>query len=185
MSETVKTWKRKNSKEIADCRVFKVREDFCERDGDGKEASFFVLENPDWINIIALTKDEQVILIEQFRHGTREITLEIPSGMVDEDEKPKATAKRELSEETGFSSGNIVLIGKSKPNPAIQGNEMFHFLAVDCEKTGETDFDEHESIVTKLFPLEKVDELIETGKITHSLAIAAFRYFSIYNKKRR
>ena len=56
MSETVDIWKRKYSKEIADCRVFKVREDFCERESDGKESTFFVIENPDWVNIIALTK---------------------------------------------------------------------------------------------------------------------------------
>jgi ADP-ribose pyrophosphatase len=184
MSEMPDVWKSKSSKQIADCRVFKVRQDFCERERDGKESDFFVIEAPNWINIIALTKDEEVVLIEQFRHGTEEITLEIPSGMIDDGEEPIATARRELLEETGFSSENIVLIGKSNPNPAIQNNEMFHYLAVDCEKNGETNFDEHESIITKMFPLGEIDKLIENGKFAHSLAVAAFQYFSIYRGKK-
>lgn len=184
MNETPDIWKSKSSKQIADCRVFKVRQDFCERQSDSKKSDFFVIEAPSWINIIALTKDEDVVLIEQFRHGTEEITLEIPSGMIDEGEEPMATARRELLEETGFSSENIVLIGKSNPNPAIQNNEMFHYLAVDCEKNGETSFDEHESIVTKMFPLGEIDKLIENEKFTHSLAIAAFQFFRIYRGKK-
>ena len=71
MTETVETWKAKSSKEIADCRVFKVREDFCERDQRRqRKHTFFVVENPDWVNIIALTKEKEVVLIEQFRHGS-------------------------------------------------------------------------------------------------------------------
>ena len=185
MSEKPDVWKRKSSKQVADCRVFKVRQDFSERESDNKESDFFVIEAPNWINIIALTKDEEIVLIEQYRQGAEEITLEVPSGMIDSGEEPLATAKRELLEETGFSSENVMLIGKSNPNPAIQNNTMFHYLAVGCEKTGDTSFDEHESIVTKMFPLEEVDELIKSGKIKHSLAIAAFQFFSIYNKKRK
>ena len=86
MIEQPKTWTRTKTKEIADCRVFKVREDFCKRDSDGAEHNFFVIENPDWVDIIALTKEKAVVLIEQFRHGTQEIILEIPGGMVDEGE---------------------------------------------------------------------------------------------------
>ena len=183
MSEKPDIWKRKSSKQVADCRVFKVRQDFSERESDGKDGNFFVIEAPNWINIVALTKDEKVVLVKQFRQGTQEITLEFPSGMIDDGEEPLTAAKRELLEETGFSSENIILIGKSNPNPAIQNNTMFHYLAVDCEKTSETSFDEHESLVTKMLPLGEIDDLIKSGKIKHSLAIAAFQFFSIYNKK--
>lgn len=184
MSEKPEIWKKKSSNEIADCRVFKVREDFCEREADKKESSFFVIENPNWVNIIALTKDEKIVLIEQFRHGTGEIILEIPGGMVDDNEKPETAARRELLEETGFSSGEFILLGKSNPNPAIQNNSMYHFLAADCEKSGETSFDEHESILTKLVSLEEAENLIHDGTIAHSLVVAAFHYFLLYNKKR-
>ena len=185
MTESVETWKRKNSKEIADCRVFKVREDFCERESDEKPGSFFVVENPDWANIIALTRNQEVVLIEQFRHGIEEIILEIPGGMIDDGEDAETAARRELLEETGFSAEKFVLLGKSHPNPAINNNTIFHFLAADCEKNGETSFDEHESVVTKIVSLEEAEKLIADGVITHSLVVAAFHYFSIYSRREK
>ena len=174
MTEKPDIWKKKSSRQIADCRVFKVREDFCERESDRQESTFFVVENPDWVNVIGLTKDKQVILIEQFRHGTEEIILEIPGGMIDDNEEPETAAKRELLEETGYSSEIFVYLGKSHPNPAIQNNLIFHFLALDCKKTGETSFDEHESVITKLTPFDQISNLIKDEQITHSLVIAAF-----------
>ena len=180
MKKQIDIWKRQSSEHIADCRVFKVREDFCERDSDGAKHSFFVIECPDWVNVIALTKEKKVVLIEQYRQGTEEIILEIPGGMIDESEAPEAAAQRELSEETGYESNEFVFLGKSRPNPAIQNNWMYHYLALDCEKTRETAFDEHESLLTKLAPLAEIDSLIESGAITHSLAVAGFYYLNLY-----
>lgn len=174
MKEQPEIWKRKTSNTIADCRVFTVREDFCQRLSDGAEHTFFVVKNPDWVNVIALTKDEQVVLIEQFRHGTEEIILEIPGGMIDSDEEPIIAAERELLEETGFTAREIMPLGKSRPNPAIQNNWIYHFLALDCKKIKETAFDEHESIATKLVAFEEIEHLIKNEEITHSLVLAAF-----------
>lgn len=176
MSETVEIWKRIESREIADCRVFKVREDLCEN-GD-KKSSFFVVENPDWVNVIALTENHEVVLIEQFRHGIEEVILEIPGGMIDEDEEPETAARRELLEETGYSAEHFMLLGKSHPNPAIQNNTIYHYLAVEAQKTEDVKFDEHESVVTKMVHLNSIPELIRSGQINHSLVVAAFQYFS-------
>jgi 8-oxo-dGTP pyrophosphatase MutT (NUDIX family) len=180
MKEQPEIWKRRASKEIADCRVFQVREDFCQRSSDDAEHNFFVIESPDWVNIIAFTNDEKVIFIEQFRHGTEEITLELPGGMIDQDEEPVIAAARELVEETGYEASEIISLGKSRPNPATQDNWIHHFLARKCEKTQSTAFDEHESIKTKLIAYEQVNELIETEKITHSLVLAAFCKFELH-----
>ncbi|MDQ3180926.1 MAG: NUDIX hydrolase, partial [Acidobacteriota bacterium] len=110
MSDRAESWKRASSEIIADCRVFRVREDFSGRESDGKESTFFVIENPDWVNIIALEKNcGDVVLIKQFRHGTKEVTIEIPGGMIDKSESPETAARRELLEETGFSSDEFVL----------------------------------------------------------------------------
>jgi len=174
MKQQVEIWERKGSKQVADCRVFKVREDFCERDSDGAKHTFFVIECPDWVNVIALTRTNDVVLIEQYRQGTEEIILEIPGGMIDKDEEPEAAARRELTEETGYESNELIYLGKSRPNPAIQNNWMYHFLALDCEKTRETAFDEHESLLTRLAPLGEIPQLIRSEQITHSLAVAAF-----------
>lgn len=181
MNHEVETWERVESKEIADCRVFKVREDLM-RNGD-KTGKFYVIENPDWVNIVAVTKDYDVVLIEQFRHGTGEVILEIPGGMIDGEESPEAAARRELLEETGYSAEKFVLLGKSRPNPAIQNNWIYHYAAVGVEKTEEVKFDEHESVVTTLCPVMAIPNLIKSGEITHSLVLAAFQYFSFYLMK--
>jgi len=182
MESEVATWERLESKEIADCLVFRVREDKSRR-SDGVRGTFHVLENPDWVNVIAVTKDAQVVLIKQFRHGTENVILEIPGGMVDENEPPEDAAKRELLEETGYSSQNWISLGRSHPNPAIQNNWVYHYLALDCEKTGDVSFDEHENIAAKLVPLSDMSRLITDGKITHSLVVAAFYYFGIWQNK--
>lgn len=185
MKQKVETWRRAASERIADCRVFRVREDFCERAGDNLKGTFFVIENPDWVNVIALTEEKKVVLIEQFRHGAEEITLEIPGGMIDDGESPETAARRELAEETGYTSENFVFLGKTRPNPALQNNRIFHFLALDCRKTVETNFDEHESIAVKLAALPEIDELIRDEIIAHSLVLTCFYRFEQYQKAER
>ncbi len=175
------SWKRVSSKQIADCRVFRVRQDMCVRDCDGELSDFFVVESPDWVNIIALNTEHEAVLIKQFRHGTEETTMELPGGLIDDGEGSESAAKRELLEETGYSSQHWTLLGKSHPNPAIQNNTIYHYLALDCEKTAETAFDQHESIVTNLVPLVKVEKLIDDGTISHSLVVAAFYYLSMHD----
>ena len=182
MKQQIEIWKRQSSKPIADCRVFSVREDFCARPSDGETHNFFVIEAPDWVNVIALTKEKNVVLIEQYRQGTEEITLEIPGGMVDADEEPEKAARRELAEETGYESSEFIFLGKSRPNPAIQTNWMYHYLALDCEKTRETAFDAHESLATRIVSRSEVENLIKHGEITHSLAVTGFFYLHLHDE---
>lgn len=182
MDEEIEIWKRESSTQIADCRVFKVRKVSCERESDNSKHTFFVIEPSDWVNVIALTKNKEIVLIEQYRQGSEEITLEIPGGMIDADESAQTAARRELLEETGYAAKEFVLLGKSRPNPAIQNNWMYHYLALDCEKTGETAFDVHESIRTKLASLEEIENLISQGEISHSLVLAGFYYLSLQNR---
>lgn len=181
MDHEVEVWETVETKEIADCRVFKVREDLS-RNG-AKTGKFYVIENPDWVNVIAVTKDSEVVLIEQFRHGIGEIILEIPGGMIDGDESPETAARRELLEETGYSAREFVFLGKSRPNPAINNNWLYHFAAFNAEKTEVVKFDDHESVVTKLCSLAAIPDLIRSGEITHSLVLTAFHYFSFYPTK--
>lgn len=181
MNHEVEIWETLRSKELADCRVFKVREDTSKN--GARTSRFFVIESPDWVNVIALTKERQIVLIEQFRHGIGEVVLEIPGGMIDDGEEPERAARRELLEETGFSAAEFVYLGKSRPNPAIQNNWLYHFAALDAEQTAEIKFDEHESCVTRFYPLAEIPNLIKSGEITHSLVLAAFQYFSFYTAK--
>jgi 8-oxo-dGTP pyrophosphatase MutT (NUDIX family) len=182
MNEAPATWRRVQSQHIADCRVFRVRSDECVREEDGLQADFYVVENPDWVNIVALTESGEVVVIEQFRHGVDSVILEIPGGMVDPNESPEGAARRELIEETGYACGNLKLIGTSRPNPAIQNNTIFHYLAEGCVKTHDVRFDDHESIVTRTLPLDTVEELIKEGSISHSLVVAEFFYLYLHKK---
>lgn len=179
MTEKVETWKRIRSENVADCKIFKVRRDFSVRPQSDTEYPFYCIENPDWVNVIPITTAGEVVLIEQYRHGIEGITIEIPGGMVDHGEDSKTAAIRELIEETGFVPREAVLLGKSRPNPAIQDNWVYHYLAVDCEKMLEVSFDSTEHVVTKLVDLTEIPDLIKSGKITHSLVIAAFHWFSL------
>jgi 8-oxo-dGTP pyrophosphatase MutT (NUDIX family) len=182
MSKKAETWRTISSEQIADCRVFQVREDTSETGDQSAKGTFYVLENPDWVNIIALTESREVVLIEQYRHGIQKTILEIPGGMVDAGEEPLTAARRELLEETGYSSDNFILLGKTHPNPAIQNNTIYHYLALDCVKTAKPEFDEHESIITKLYSVTEIENLIKDEKITHSLVLACFYKFNLYRK---
>jgi 8-oxo-dGTP pyrophosphatase MutT (NUDIX family) len=177
----IKIWKKEKSKLLADCKVFRVREDLVK--SDDKNLKVYIVENPDWVNIIALTEERKVVLIEQYRYGIEQVILEIPGGIIDEGETPEIAAKRELMEETGFTSKNWILLGESNPNPAIQNNKIYHFLALNASKTDNVKFDENELVVTKLVKLDEISELIKEGIIKHSLVIAAFHYFSLWNKE--
>ncbi|MCS6873403.1 MAG: NUDIX hydrolase [Pyrinomonadaceae bacterium] len=170
-----KVWKRIFSKQVADCKVFKVFERVVK--SDDKQIEVYVVENPDWVNVIALTENNNLVLIEQFRYGLEEVILELPGGLIDQGEQPEQAARRELLEETGFSAEKWFLLGVSNPNPAIQNNKIYHFLAVNARKTENPRFDENEYVKTKLIPFEKVLKLIQEGKITHSLVIAAIYFF--------
>ena len=159
-----------------------VRIDVCET-SNGKIIEPLVLEYGTWVTIVALTKQQEVLLIKQYRHGAQKILWELPGGAVNEDEVPIVAAKRELLEETGYSSNKWVLLGSSRPNPAIQSNTIYHYLALDCEKTAETSFDENESIATRLLPEKEVENLIMKGTISHSLVVAAFYYLKVFSER--
>jgi 8-oxo-dGTP pyrophosphatase MutT (NUDIX family) len=185
--EEVKSWKRLRSEEIADCRIFKLRRDLCVRESEDFETdqhTFYVLECPAWCNVIPLTNDNEVVLIDQFRQGIEKISLEIPGGIVDEGETPQQAVERELLEETGYAAGEIVFLGKSNPNPATQDNWVYHFAAFGCEKKSDPVFDSSEHCVVRVVPLAEIDALIHNEEITHSLVLAGFQRFNIYQNKK-
>ena len=175
-------WQRIESEQVADCRVFQVRRDRALNPRGGAEHDFYCIEAVDWINIIPLTARDEVVMIEQYRHGTNEVTLEIPGGMIDVGESAHQSAARELLEETGYRAHEVLLLGRTRPNPAIQNNWLSSFLARDVRFEQEPVFDAAEWTVVRLVPLADVPSLIAKGVITHSLVVAAFHWLSLYKQ---
>lgn len=177
----IENWPKVNSQELGNFRVFTLRQDTSRSPRTGQEHDFYVLDTADWINVIAVTKENKVVLIRQYRHGAEEVTLEIPGGMVDSaDESPRKSAERELLEETGYAASEFIHIGTTTPNPAILNNRCYTFWAPDARQVGPPNFDGSEDIQFELVDLVAVPDLITSGQISHALVIAAFYFYERY-----
>ena len=135
------------------------------------------LDAPSWVNVIARTPDERVLLVRQWRYGIGAATLEIPGGMVEEGEAPQDAAGRELFEETGYRAGRLTYLGEVEPNPAFITNRCFTFVAEDLERIGEPEGDGEEELTVESAALAEIPQLIVSGAIRHALVIAAFYLF--------
>lgn len=144
------------------------------------KSKFVALKSPNWVNILPITSNKELVLVEQYRHGTDNISLEIPAGLIETDEDPRNAAERECKEETGYSGLlEAELVGFVEPNPAFLGNKCYHYVWFDCEKKFEQKFDENELISVKLVPLKEIRTMIENGVIRHSLVLSAITFFNI------
>lgn len=176
-------WKVSKSEILNTTRVFTLRQDRSTSPITGEEHNFYVLEAPEWVNMIAITKSNKLVLIRQFRHGTRSVTLEIPGGMVDPGETPMESARRELLEETGYSSKKWRQIGAVHPNPAIQSNMCHTFLALDAVKMQDPELEGTEDIEVSLCGEDEMDKLVSEAQITHSLVAVAFYWYKLWKQK--
>lgn len=167
-------WRRLRSKAGPEYRIFRVRLDTMISPRTGAEGEYVVLECPDWVNVIAMTEDEQVVLVRQYRYGTDSVSLEIPAGNVERGEEPLAAARRELAEETGYTGGSWRLLGRVRPNAAFQDNWCYSFLAEGVRLTDEPHLDEGESIAVELHPRAAVPGLIASGTLDQALMLCAF-----------
>ena len=148
------------------------RIDKCEL-GNGHLLDAYILEFRSWANVVALTENNEVVLIKQYRHGVKEVMWEIPGGVEDDEEDPMEGGKRELLEETGYTAKDFIQLGKLYPNPAIQTNSMYYFLALGAEKVAEQELDDGEDIEVHLVPLDELIEMIKRGEFPHALQVAA------------
>jgi len=180
----IRPWKDAGSKLRGDYKVFRVHEVHREDPRTDQAHPFYVLHGPDWVNVIALTPGNDVLLIRQFRQGTAKVTLEIPGGGVDPGEDPAEAARRELLEETGFAGAAPEWLGTVHPNPAIQSNRCHTYRIRDAVRRGPARLDGLEDIETELRPLADVDRLLRDGEITHSLVVAAFQYLTLRDADR-
>lgn len=169
-------WKKLATSTEADCRIFSVaREHWVHPDGKRK-GDFFVMHCPGWVNVLALTPEKDLVMVRQFRFGTRGISLEIPGGLMEDGEDPVTTGARELLEETGYRGEQGKVLASVHPNPAIQSNRCHLVLFENVQDTGNLSWDGNEELEILTMPVEKVLESARKGEITHSLVIDALFY---------
>ncbi len=174
-----KPWKILSST-VQDCEgIFKIRKDKVLMPRNGKEYSVYSLHLSNWVNVIALTDDYEVVMVKQYRHGIRDFTIELPGGVIDPGDTPIEAARRELLEETGFVMDNPILLGKLYPNPAIQVNECYTFFGRNARLVSGQNLDELEDIEVLTVPIKRIPEMIKKGTINHGLIIAAFCFLFI------
>ncbi len=183
----IQSWRKTGSKTLGDYRVFTVRSEVKISPRTKTEHDFYVIDCVDWVNVIAITPDDQLVMVEQYRHGSNTVELEIPGGMMDaEDASPLLTGLRELKEETGYEGDNssAKIIGKIFPNPAIMSNTCHTVLVENCILKHAVAFDGGEDLITRLVPLSEIPSLVASGKIQHSLVVVALYYFELLRQRK-
>ena len=176
-------WKKVSTKQIGDFRIFKLRSDTFISPRTEKEHDFYVLESVNWVNIIALTPDQQLVMVEQYRFGSNTVELEVPGGMMDPGETdPVATAVRELREETGYEGKNARVLGRIHANPAILNNTCYTVLVENCQLKHPVSFDQGEDLITRLVPSKEIPKLVADEKIGHSLVVVALYHFDLWQR---
>lgn len=171
----IKPWKILDSKYIYP----KFRVDKCEL-SNGKFLDAIIFEFRAWANILAITKNQEVVLIRQYRHGVQEVLWEIPGGVVEDGEDPTEGVRRELLEETGYTAAQFIQVAKVYPNPAFQTNTMYCFLALDAEKVTGQSLDDGEDIDVQLVPVDQLVPMIKNGEFPHALQVAAVFHALVY-----
>jgi 8-oxo-dGTP pyrophosphatase MutT (NUDIX family) len=154
-----------------------LRTDTARSPQTGREHDFHVLESLPWVNVIAINENREVIMVKQYRHGVKKVTLELPGGLVEPPDTPEGTARRELAEETGYTAENFTLLGKSHPQPAILDNYCYSYLAKGVKRLGSQRLDFTEDIEVRTVPLNHIKNLILNGEIEHAMVITAFFWY--------
>jgi ADP-ribose pyrophosphatase len=181
----IKPWQKVSSEPLGNFRIFNIRSDRVISPRTRQEHDVFVIDCTNWVNVIAVTPDRHLVMIEQYRHGSTTVELEIPGGMIDaKDASPTAAGLRELREETGYAGENPRLLGQIFPNPAIMSNTCYTVMVENCRCLHPVQFDHGEDLATRLVPIADLPRLVAAGKIQHSLVVVALYYFDLWQRQR-
>ena len=175
-------WTRRGSRTGPDIPLFGVRLDTMRHPTSADEFERVVLEAPEWVNVVAVTADGKIVMVEQYRFGVGELTIEPVGGTVDKGEDSLDAAKRELLEETGFAGGHWRYLGSVQANPAIHNNRCHHWLVEGAEAVQAPAPDPGEAIRVHLMTLDEVKQAFASGAFAHSLGVSAMsRVFPLWD----
>ena len=177
----VRPWRRVAGQIAFEHALFDVERQEIAAGGDRREV--VAIHTGNWVNVIPMRDDGQVVLIRQWRFGIAAPTLEIPGGVVDPGETALEAAQREMLEETGYRAASWTPLGTVHPNPAFMSNECSMFLAEGLEWIESPRGDGDEEIEVDSAPLASIPDLIRDGRISHSLVIVAFHLLSLQGEE--
>ena len=170
--------------ELGDHGIFRVVQMRGRSPRTGEQVIFHGLEMPEWVQVIPVTTEGKLVMVEQFRPGAEVMSLEFPAGLVDEQESTEATAARELEEETGYQSDSFHELGVLYANPALQDNRLHTWLAEACRPTGRMQQDAGEDVRARLVAPEEIPRLIAAGEINHALVLTAWQLYELWRVQR-
>ncbi|MAO66715.1 MAG: NUDIX domain-containing protein [Balneola sp.] len=177
---SIEPWITTNEELKYTTNIFKLLSRNMKLKSEDKEAEFSIIDAPEWMNVIPLTPENEVVLVEQYRYGIEKPTLELPGGMVDPGETHDQTARRELLEETGFTGDDWHYLGKVSSNPAFLTNFTHLHVVKNCHKVQEQELDGNERINVHVLPLDEFLEMVHNGAVHHSLVVAAVAKFLLW-----
>jgi len=171
-------WQKLRTEPHAKTRIFDVTRAIYRHPHRSKEQDFFVINAPDWVNVVALTPEHRLVLVRQFRYGINEFSLEIPGGVMDAGEDAVTAGLRELREETGYVGTGARLLGSVHPNPAMQSNRCHLVLVEQARPEAKLDWDPDEEFEIMTRPVDEVYALAQSGGITHAMVLDALLLFA-------
>ncbi len=179
MADTAIPWRIVEDYVYQTFRIFDIRRSKRINPRTNKPFDFFLMRGLDWVNVIPITKEGEVVLVKQYRHGSETYTIEIPGGCVEKEEDPAQSALRELEEETGYRGKSAELLGVIHPNPAMQAMRLHCYVARDVELVGPQSLDGGEDIEVLTRSLAQVREMLRSGEVSHALVVAALGLYLI------
>jgi 8-oxo-dGTP pyrophosphatase MutT (NUDIX family) len=166
-------WQQLSSRYLIKRWWMNLREDHVRLPNGVEMEEYHVLEYPDWTCIVPITDEGDVVMVEQYRYGIDQVTMELPGGAIQPEEPALGAAKRELLEETGFGGGDWSFVGKSAPDPSRHTNWAWFFVAKGVESVGRQQLDEGEQIRVTTVPIADAIELALSGRMAHAVHMTA------------
>lgn len=174
-----RAWTVLDSELVQDGRILRLHRDRVRAPRSGKVYPYWRIEADEWVNVVPVTDDGHVVMVRQWRHGTREITLEIPGGIVDPGETPAEAGARETLEESGYGGGEVIALGALAPNPALFTNRVHTFWIRGAQRVAEIQNPGEEDTSVELVPVADLGRRVRNGEIQHALVVAALYLFQL------